>query len=73
MTLRSCAWQNPYNNPSANPIGEQNKLAGPQTPAKRSDIGNNKASIFFEALIPLFVLLIKDFFTKFIKVFIEST
>ena len=63
----------------ANSIGEQNELAGPQDLIKRSDAGNNKASIPLKVSIPLeaptlpLVLSIKDYFMKFIKAFVEST
>ena len=73
MALGSCAQQSPCNNFPANPIEEQNELAGPQGLAKRSNASNDKAFIPLKASIPLFVSLTKDFFTKFIKVFMEST
>ena len=57
----------------ANLIGEQDKLTGVQGPAKRFNIGSNKAPTLFEAPIPPLVLSpAKDIFTKFIKVFIET-
>ena len=73
MAPRSCAWQNPCNNPPANLTGEQDELASPQSLVERSVAGNNKVFIPLEAPIPPFVPLIKDFFIKFMKVFVEST
>ena len=73
MALGSCTWRNPCNNPLANPTGEQNELASPQSQAERSDVGNDKALTSPEALIPPLVPPTKDFFMKFIRAFIEST
>ena len=73
MALESCVWQNPYNNLLADPIKEQNELAGSQNQAKRSDASSNKAPTPLEAPIQPFVPPIEDFFIKFMKVFIEST
>ena len=64
---------NPCNNPLINPTEEQNKLAGPQGLAKKSDADSNKALISPEAPIPPFIPLTKDFFTKFMKVFVKLT
>ena len=73
MAPRSCAQQNLYNNPLANLIEEQNKLAGLQDPVRRLDASSNKVFTLFETPIPLFVLPNKDFFIKFMKTFVEST
>ena len=79
MAPRSCARRNPCNNPLADLTGEQNELAGSQSPAGKPDTGSNKASTpfkaptSFKALIPSLVPLIKDLFTKFMKTFVEST
>ena len=57
----------------ADPFREQDKLAS-QDPAKKSNIKSDKASSLLEAPFPTLILLpIKDFFTKFMKVFIELT
>ena len=62
----------------ANSIEKLDKLACTQGPARRSHVGSNKAFIkaytSFEASTPPFVPLpAKNLFTKFIKVFIETT
>ena len=73
MALGSCARWSPCNNLLANLIEEQNKFASPQCPVKRLDININEAFTPFEALTPSFVFSTKDFFTKFIKAFVELT
>ena len=51
---------------------EQNELAG-QGPARKSNVGSNEAFIPLEALtLPLVSSPIKDLFTRFMKVFIET-
>ena len=57
----------------ADPTREQDKLAGSQSLIKRSDTGNDKAFTSPKAPTPSLILPTKDFFTKFMKVFIEST
>ena len=68
----------PCVNTQVNPAGELDELAGAQGPAKRSNAGSNKA--LTEAFTPLEAstpslvpLTSKDFFTKFMKVFMEIT
>ena len=73
MAPESCAQQSPCNNPWANLTREQNELASPQSPAKRSDVGSDKAPTPSEAPTPLFVPPIKDFFAKFMKAFVKLT
>ena len=52
-------------------LKKQDKLAGPQDLAKRLDVGSNEAITFSKTPTLSLVLLMKDFFTKFIKVFVE--
>ena len=73
MALRSCARQSPYNNPPANLTEEQDELASPQGLAGRSNTGSNEALTPPETPTPPLILSTKDFFTKFMKAFIEST
>ena len=73
MAPGSCARQSPCNNLLANPTGEQDELASPQSPAKRSDAGSDEAPTPLEAPTPPFVPPTKDLFTKFMKAFVEST
>ena len=73
MASRSHAQQSPYNNLLADPIGEQDELASPQSLAKRSDASSNKVFIPLEAPILPLVPPTKDLFMKFIKEFVEST
>ena len=73
MALRSCAGQNFCGNPLADPTREQNGLAGTKSLARRSDAGSNEASIPLAALTLPLVPFAKDFFTKFIKTFVELT
>ena len=73
MAPGSCAWQNLCNNPLANLTGEQDELVGPQSQAERLDASSDKASTPPEALIPPFIPPTKDFFTKFMKAFMELT
>ena len=77
MAPRSCAQQNLCVNPSANPTREQNNLAS-QGPVQRfnaeSDEAPTKAPTPPEAPIPpLIPPFTEDLFTKFMKVFIETT
>ena len=55
------------------PVRELDELAG-QDPARRSNVGNNEALILPEDSTPSLVPpTSKDLFTKFMKVFIETT
>ena len=56
----------------ADPTREQDEFVGLQGLARRLNASSNKASILFKASTLLFILLIKNFFTKFIKAFVES-
>ena len=73
------ARRNSHNNPPANPTRKQDELANPQSLATRSDTGSDKVPTPPKALTPLeacilpLVPLTKDFFTKFMKAFVEST
>ena len=73
MAPGSRARRSPCNNPPANLIGEQNELASPQGPARRSAAGSNKAFTPPEAPTPPLVSPTKDFFTKFMKIFVKLT
>ena len=64
---------NPYNNLLANLTREQDELANLQGLAGRSDTNSNKALTPLEVFALLFVPYTKNFFTKFIKVFIKLT
>ena len=77
MAPGSCAQQIPCVNPSADPIGEQDELAD-QGPVPRFNAGSNeaptKAPTPPEAPIPPLVpSSTEDLFTKFMKVFMETT
>ena len=64
-------WQSPCVNPPVNILGEQDELAGAP---RRSSAGSDKAPTFFETPTPpLIPPPAEDLFTKFIKVFIETT
>lgn len=55
-----------------NSIKEQDKFAGAQSPAEKSNTDTNKILILFKALTLLFILFfIKNLFIKFIKAFIK--
>ena len=69
MALRSYAQRSSCNNLLANSTREQDKLASPQSPAKRLDVGSNKASTPPEAPTSPLILPTKDLFTKFMKAF----
>ena len=78
MAPGSCAYHSFYINIPANPAEKQDELAGAQSPARWSNVGSDKAPtkahIPLEAPTPPFVpLSAKDLFTKFMKVFIETT
>ena len=73
MALGSCAQWSSCNNLPANPIREQDKLASPQSLVNRSETSSNEAPIPQDALILPFVPPTKDFFTQFIRSFVEST
>ena len=72
MAPGSCAGRSSCVNTPANPAEEQDELAD-QGPAKRSNVGNNEAPTPSEAPTPPFAPPTEDFFTKFIKVFMETT
>ena len=55
----------------ANLIKEQNKLANSQSFIKKSNIRNNKLFTLQNTSTLSIILFIEDFFTKFIKIFIE--
>ena len=67
------ARRSPCNNPPADPTEKQDELASPQGLVERSDAGSNKALTPLEALTQPLIPLTKDFFTKFMKAFVEST
>ena len=77
MALGSCTQWNPYINYLANPTREQDKLVG-QGPVQgfnaKSNMAPTKAPIPSKTstppLVPLFT---EELFTKFIKIFIETT
>ena len=76
MALGSRVPWSPLVNPLADPTGEQDKLAG-QSPIRGFNAGSNeaptKALTHLEAPTPLFIYLsTKDFFTKFMKEFMET-
>ena len=59
---------------SVDPVGELDKLAGAQGTARRSNARSKKAPIPLKALIASLVPPpAKDLFTKFMKVFMETT
>ena len=74
MAPGSCTtWQSPCVNFPIDFI-EQNELANAQGSARRSDASSNKTPILFETPTPpLAPPPSKDLFSKFIKVFIETT
>ena len=66
--------RSPCVNTPVNPAGELDELAGTQGPAKRFNAGSNEALTPPKASTPPLVpLTSKDLFTKFMKVFIETT
>ena len=77
MAPGSRVWRSPRVNPSADPTGEQDKLAG-QGPIRGFNAGSDeaptKAPTPPEAPIPPLVPpSIEDLFIKFMKVFMETT
>ena len=72
MALGSRARRSPCNNPPADLIGEQDELASPQGPIKRLDVSSHKAHTPLEAPTLPLVPPTEDFFTKFMKAFVES-
>ena len=77
MALGSCVQQSFCVNLPANPIREQDELAG-QSPVQKFNAGSNEAPV--KAPIPLKTLTptlvpfsTKDLFIKFMKVFMEMT
>ena len=78
MAPGSCVYGSLHVNTPTDPTRELDELAGAQGPAKRSNAGINKAPTKAltppEAPIPSLVPPIsKDLFTKFLKVFMETT
>ena len=74
MALGSCARRSPCVNTPVDPAKELDELAGAQDPARRSNAGSDEAPTPLEASTPPLVPpTSKDFFTKFIKVFMETT
>ena len=78
MAPKSRARQSPYVNSPANPAGEQDELADTQGPARGSNVGSNEAPTEaptpLEApILPLVPPPVEELFTKFMKVFIETT
>ena len=78
MTPESRACRSPRVNTPVDPAGELDKLAGAQGLARRSNAGSDKAPT--EALTPpeaptplLVPSPAEDLFTKFMKVFMETT
>ena len=78
MVLESCTTRRSYCvNTLVDLAGEQDELVG-QGPAKRSNAGSNEASTEAPTPLeastpPLVPPTSEDLFTKFIKVFIETT
>ena len=69
-----CACRSPCVNTPVDPAEELDKLAGAQSSAKRSNAGSDEAPTFPEASTPPLALFTsKDLFTKFMKVFMETT
>ena len=78
MAPGSCAYRSLCVNTLVNPAEELDKLAGAQGLAKRSNAKSDEA--FIKALtppeasiLPLVLPTSKDFFTKFIKVFMKMS
>ena len=66
--------RSPGVNTSVNPARELDELAGTQGPARESNASSDEASTPPETSTPPFVPLIsEDLFTKFMKVFMETT
>ena len=78
MAPGSHTCQSPYVNTPVDPAKELDELAGAQDPAKRSNPRSNEApieaSISPETSTPTLIpLTTEDLFTKFMKVFMETT
>ena len=78
MTSRFCVCRSSYVNPLTDFAGKQNKLASAQNLGRKSNVGSNeiptKALTRPEAPISPFVPPpTKDLFTKFIKMYMETT
>ena len=74
MAPGSYACRRPCVNTPVDLAGELDKLVGAQSPARRSNAGSDEALIPLEASTPPFVPpTSKDLFTKFMKVFMETT
>ena len=78
MAPGSCACRSPRVNTLVDPAGELDELAGAQGPAKRSNAGNDEAPTEAPtppeaSTPPLVPPTSEDLFTKFMKVFMETT
>ena len=74
MATGSCAHKSPRINTPIDTAGELDELAGAQGPAKKSNAGSDEAPTPPKAPIPPLVpFTSEDLFTKFIKVFMETT
>ena len=74
MAPRSRACRTPCVNTLVDPAEELDELAGAQGPARRSNAGSDEASIPPEASTPPLVPpTSEDLFTKFMKMFMETT
>ena len=67
-----CACRSSFVNTSVDPARELDELAGALGSARGSNAGSDEAPTPPEAFTPSLVLLTKDFFTKFMKVFMET-
>ena len=74
MAPGSRACRSPRVNTPVDPARELNKLAGAQGPTRRSNAGSDESLTPPEASTsPLIPPTSKDLFTKFMKVFMETT
>ena len=64
--------QSPHVTTLVDPAKKLDELAGAQNPTRRLNAGSNEAPTSPEAITPPLVPLTEDFFTKFMKVFIET-
>ena len=74
MALGSCATcQSPCVTTTVDPAKELDELAGAQGPARGSNAGSDEAPTPLKAIILPLVPPTEDVFTKFMKVFMETT
>ena len=78
MAPGSHACRSPCVNTPVDPAGELDELAGAQGPARRSNAGSDEAPTEAptppeESTLPLVPSTSKNLFTKFMKVFMETT